>query len=339
MIYLTAHADPIIVAETPDWLVAAKPAAWHCAPTAGRPATPALLVDTAAAGIMADADAVVSVARPTLCDWLFSIYPEVAAINGFAPGEGGLLHRLDAATSGLVLFARTQTAFDRLRLSSAAGHFAKEYLAACDLSATGGALAGLDGCRPPLNWPAGVDESDWPGLLRRAEPARLAAALSATSLIGVFRPFGPAARQVACARLPLPAGKAARNWGSRHYRTDILRARPAWLVAGGELDSLTLNLSDADVPAGTRPALLCRVRLSKGFRHQIRAHLAWLGLPLLGDQLYNPAAGDLPTTPRLGLHAGRLTFPDPSTGQERNVVDSAWLAAFDEPDNPTPKPA
>lgn len=28
--------------------------------------------------------------------------------------------------------------------------------------------------------------------------------------------------------------------------------------------------------------------LTKGYRHQVRSHLAWLGLPIYGDRLYNP---------------------------------------------------
>ena len=39
-----------------------------------------------------------------------------------------------------------------------------------------------------------------------------------------------------------------------------------------------------------------RVSLARGFRHQIRAHLAWMGLPLAGDSLYGrrPLAEALP---------------------------------------------
>ena len=28
-------------------------------------------------------------------------------------------------------------------------------------------------------------------------------------------------------------------------------------------------------------------KISAGYRHQVRCHLAWLGLPVIGDKLYN----------------------------------------------------
>lgn len=51
---------------------------------------------------------------------------------------------------------------------------------------------------------------------------------------------------------------------------------------------------------------LLRVKLETGRQHQIRAHLAWLGFPVVGDPRYG-TAGE-----RLGLHALRLTIPRPT---------------------------
>ncbi len=49
---------------------------------------------------------------------------------------------------------------------------------------------------------------------------------------------------------------------------------------------------------------LVRVRIHAGARHQIRAHLAAAGLPIVGDPLYGEGAGD-----RLYLHHSLLEFP------------------------------
>lgn len=54
---------------------------------------------------------------------------------------------------------------------------------------------------------------------------------------------------------------------------------------------------------------LLEIRLDTGRQHQIRAHLAWLGHPVVGDSRYGKAGS------RLGLHAMRLNLPHPSTGK------------------------
>ena len=55
---------------------------------------------------------------------------------------------------------------------------------------------------------------------------------------------------------------------------------------------------------------LLRVGLETGRQHQIRAHLAWLGCPVVGDPRYGVAG------PRLGLHAWRLRIVHPVSGRE-----------------------
>jgi 23S rRNA pseudouridine1911/1915/1917 synthase len=65
-----------------------------------------------------------------------------------------------------------------------------------------------------------------------------------------------------------------------------------------------------------RHALL-RVRLETGRTHQIRVHLAAIDLPVAGDPLYG-RAGDLGLE-RQFLHAARLAFPHPITGEPVDV--------------------
>jgi 23S rRNA pseudouridine1911/1915/1917 synthase len=61
---------------------------------------------------------------------------------------------------------------------------------------------------------------------------------------------------------------------------------------------------------------LLRVRLETGRTHQIRVHLAAIGLPVVGDAVYGA------TDPMLGrqfLHASRLAFTHPFTGDRVDV--------------------
>ncbi|MBT8070201.1 MAG: RluA family pseudouridine synthase [Gammaproteobacteria bacterium] len=54
---------------------------------------------------------------------------------------------------------------------------------------------------------------------------------------------------------------------------------------------------------------MLRVTLETGRQHQIRAHLAWLGHPVIGDQRYGTAGT------RMGLHALRLSITKPGTNK------------------------
>ncbi len=57
---------------------------------------------------------------------------------------------------------------------------------------------------------------------------------------------------------------------------------------------------------------MLRVRLETGRTHQIRAHLSAIGHPIYADPLY----GEVVPGRRLWLHAERLAFVHPVTGEE-----------------------
>ncbi len=65
---------------------------------------------------------------------------------------------------------------------------------------------------------------------------------------------------------------------------------------------------------------LVRATISRGKRHQIRAHLAASGHPIVGDRKYSAVPGDGPGKVRLMLHAQEVTFRHPATGATMQIV-------------------
>ena len=105
-----------------------------------------------------------------------------------------------------------------------------------------------------------------------------------------FRAFGPGRKQVRPTLSSRP-GCPALDRG-RPYRTEILSARTH------------------------QGRVVFKARIARGFRHQIRCHLAWLGFPLLNDILYGGARGE-----RTFFHlvASSISFMDPLSGRRRTV--------------------
>ena len=70
-----------------------------------------------------------------------------------------------------------------------------------------------------------------------------------------------------------------------------------------------------------------RLRPLTGKRHQLRVHMAALGLPILGDRIYPsllPQGGDKVDNP-LRLLAESIAFRDPVTGESRNFFSRQQL--------------
>lgn len=59
---------------------------------------------------------------------------------------------------------------------------------------------------------------------------------------------------------------------------------------------------------------LVRLRLETGRTHQIRVHMAYIGHPLLGDDVYGPKKSKIKHEGQL-LHAKKLGFVHPTTGE------------------------
>lgn len=106
---------------------------------------------------------------------------------------------------------------------------------------------------------------------------------------------------------------------------------------GGERARVRMDLRDPDESRWTTVTpvragegwTLVRARIRRGKRHQIRAHLAAAGFPIVGDRLYSAVPPSGPGHERLLLHAEAVEFVHPGRG-ERVRVESPAPPAFAE---------
>jgi len=235
---------PVILDETENYAVIYKPPGMHCTGLKKR------------AGIFEN---------ETLLDWYASIFPNVININGRQITDGGLVHRLDFETKGLVLFAKNQQTLDNILKQQAEGKFIKEYTA---FSTKKTSL-----------------QKSFP------EPPFVFLALDCIEkknfvIESFFRPFGPGRKQVRPVINEKGNSKNIAKDRDAYYRTEVVNA---------------VELKDC---------YNFTIRLQRGFRHQIRCHLTWIGCPVLNDPLYSGQ----PVNGFLALEATALTFTDPDKG-------------------------
>ena len=242
MTQLCLNENPFILDETGDFAVVFKPPRMHCAP-----------LQKGCGG--------------TLLGWYAAAFPSVMDISGRKEGEGGLLHRLDFETQGLVLLAKNQASLDFFVAQQDEGNFIKEYSAVCRKN-----------CISP-SFPA-------PPFFPLFDSGQGGFAIES-----FFRPFGPGRKQVR------PVTDSA---GNARKTSRIAKDR------GGYYRTEILNCAENGHYAFT-------LRLRRGFRHQIRCHLAWIGCPVVNDPLY----GEQGAQGCLALRSHGLLFPDPQGGAPR----------------------
>jgi 23S rRNA pseudouridine1911/1915/1917 synthase len=104
-----------------------------------------------------------------------------------------------------------------------------------------------------------------------------------------FRAFGPGRVSVRPVLKPFPKNKGIALDRGGYYKTDILEK------------------------TDRTNATIFRIHLARGFRHQIRCHLAWLGYPLMNDFLYGGIIADAQRQPApIGLRSVGLKFIEPT---------------------------
>jgi len=80
-----------------------------------------------------------------------------------------------------------------------------------------------------------------------------------------------------------------------------------------------------EVADSTGPVWRYRLHPVTGRKHQLRVHMAGLGAPILGDDLYPDLLADGPADTPLQLLAKELTFDDPLSGQRRTFTSGLSL--------------
>lgn len=108
----------------------------------------------------------------------------------------------------------------------------------------------------------------------------------------------------------VPGGKAAvtRYQVIRYYTSD------------GDRQARSARHGSSEVKRGVYS--LVELYPESGRTHQIRVHLKYLGFPIVGDFLYagrKQQREDRTWCPRVFLHAAKISFPHPVTGQEVTI--------------------
>jgi 23S rRNA pseudouridine1911/1915/1917 synthase len=271
--YNEGMRNPSVVDETPAYAVLFKPPRVHTVPLkryAGK------------AGY-----------EPSLLEWYGNLFPPVLRVQGKHPWEGGVVHRLDYETQGLVLVAKTQRALQVLAAQQEEGYIIKEY----------GALS--------------TKRADLlPGF-----PQAFSGGVDSCIIASGFRPYGPGRKAVRPVVFPVWDG-------------DIRKPRKFKKISA--LDRGSPYVTEIMVQKDASVEDTCfRLRIKRGFRHQIRCHLAWIGYPILNDTLYggltrdtipyrNPGSnriyGEEREFPVLGLMAEGIRFYDPVSAEPRHYT-------------------
>lgn len=176
----------------------------------------------------------------TLVNGLLARFPELEGVG--ERHRPGIVHRLDKGTSGLMVVARTQDAYEDLVDQLATHAVEREY--------------------ETLVW-------------------------------GTVEP--------ATGTIDAPVGRSRRNPLLMTVSTDGRFARTHYEVIE--------HYNDPHVMTSLR------IRLETGRTHQIRVHLRSIGHPVVGDDAYG-GQRPLLDLPRPFLHARRLMFAHPGTGEE-----------------------
>ena len=187
----------------------------------------------------------------TLVNALLALYPQQAEVGG--PERAGIVHRLDRDTSGVLVVAKTASAFRHLQSQFKRRQVEKTYTALVE-----GLVEALEG---RVEAPIGRDPVHRKLMKVTSEQRGGRRSTTAFRVVRIYR--------------------SAVSQRGDHF-----------------------TLLDVD--------------LLTGRTHQIRVHLAFIKHPVVGDRVYGRTK-QLIACPRQFLHARRLAFSQPTTGERITV--------------------
>ncbi len=169
------------------------------------------------------------------------LIPELQQVKGRKAIEHGLIHRLDTATSGLMLIAQSQKCYDELIKLQQENKITKSYYAICNILTN------------QIQDAEGFPEQHFDLNKKNFE------------ITSYFRAWGPGRKEVR------PVTKESGMAALKKLEKPVLY-------------STNINILEIDSEQ-KRAKVLCKI--TNGYRHQVRCHLAWMGFPIVGDKLYN----------------------------------------------------
>lgn len=190
-----------------------------------------------------------------LHNWVVKHYPELAKIKAYRTGDMGLLYRLDFETAGVVLYGKNSQTISQFFTAQQAGLLQKHYLA-------------VTAVRPNIQTPAAI-----------------------TTYFRSFGSKGQEVRVVPVKKAHDTTHKAHKTQTHTPYTTKLISStkqlkstdtRLSQQKGNSKLQQPTQSNQDTEALAVWQNNLT----ITKGFRHQIRAHLAYYGTPIIGDPLY-----------------------------------------------------
>lgn len=195
-----------------------------------------------------------------------ALYPQILNVQGKKSVEHGLLHRLDTATSGLMIIAATQECYDFLQEEQKQGKIIKTYTAECELQ----------------------NKDYFEG--------------QTFTIQSYFRAYGPGRKEVR------PVTKDSNKAALQKVEKPVL---------------YTTQVQIKHIEKVKNTALV-ECTITNGYRHQIRCHLAWYGLPIINDLVYNPQAKNKKSTEQMHFCATKIQFEYPEGDLNSYVRKNTW---------------